>query len=327
MRDYARETEELKRVCMDILKDVDNIVAWIGDILRPYPSLLSEDNLNEIVWSPFCASSTVTYLKKHKNELLKKNIGIVVKDCDLRALNVMFQENVFDREKIVIIGMRCDGVANHLFFEDVMYVHEIKSDDKFVYVNGKMVEWSELLHTCCNTCTYSYIETKYVIGEYMRKKNNDWMHLSKINDMDYDNRRKYFIKIAERCIRCYACREICPVCTCLECAVDPIERKISPKTTPHQKTSRATWIFREKSASENIFYLLMRAIHMSGRCVRCGCCERVCPMAIPLMDIIDIVNKTVIEKYHYDAGRDPLEKPFLTFYSEKDPEDDMEGCI
>jgi coenzyme F420-reducing hydrogenase delta subunit/ferredoxin len=70
-----------------------------------------------------------------------------------------------------------------------------------------------------------------------------------------------------RCLRCNACREGCPLCTCLRCVTD--------KTRPR-------WIDASPTPAGNWLWNITRAFHQAGRCIDCGGCTAACPAGIPL---------------------------------------------
>ena len=330
MRDYRSESAALQRICGDLLADgkVDVVVAWTAgdDFPRARETAIWKDRaglLQKIVWSPFCAGSTVTYLKKNRAALAGKKVAVVVKDCDFQALNVLLQEHFLQRENLVIIGARCDGLADADIFQKPQGNDAaISSDADGVHVGKDGRRWEESGFTACLTCSYDHMKPDHVIGEYGRKKaKTEWRHLSRVLSQPPDKRREHYSGIFEKCIRCYACREVCPVCACVECAIDPGERAITPRTPPGDKACAPVWASRERHLSENAVYLTTRAMHMAGRCVRCGWCERACPVGLPLMEILDLTNDAVGRIFGYEAGKDPSAPPFLASYSESDPDD------
>ncbi len=330
MRDYRAESAQLQGKCAGLLGSgaVDVIVAWTecDDRPRVRETAIDKDRpdlVRKIIWSPFCTTSTVTFLKKNKAALAGKKIGVVVKDCDFQALNVLLQEHFLKMEDLVIIGARCDGLAeSDLFARPAAGDLSITSDEEGVGIGEERHRWDEFGFSACITCSYEHMKPDHVVGEYWRKKGKpEWRHLSRLLALPAAERRDHYAGIFESCIRCYACREVCPVCACVECAIDPGERVITPRTPPADKACAPVWATRERALSENAVYLTTRAMHMAGRCVRCGFCERACPVGLPLMEILDLSNDAARRIYGYEAGRDPKEPPFLASYAETDPDD------
>ncbi len=334
MRDYRSESAELRRVCADLLdRDaVQCIVAWTEGEDRPRvrETLIEKgraDLIQKIVWSPFCTTSNITFLKKNKAALAGRKLGLVVKDCDLAALNVLLQEHFIKREDVVTIGARCDGLAEADQFPRPQGADfPITSDAEGVSVGQERRRWEDFGFTACTTCAYDYMRPDHLIGEYGRKKGvPEWKHLARVLAQGPDGRREHYAPIFDACIRCYACREVCPVCACVECAIDPGERAITPRTAPAEKACAPQWASRERRLSENAVYLLTRTMHMAGRCIRCGWCERSCPVGLPLMELLDLSYDAAKRIYGYEAGRDPAAPPFLASYAEADPDDEGAG--
>ena len=100
--------------------------------------------------------------------------------------------------------------------------------------------------------------------------------VKEVEAMAQPERSRYFESVYAKCIRCYACRDVCPCCTCRECFVDQ---------------RRENWVGKQNNVAENRFYGLTRVMHIADRCIECGECERACPMDLPLMKL----NRKVIQ--------------------------------
>jgi ferredoxin len=70
-----------------------------------------------------------------------------------------------------------------------------------------------------------------------------------------------------------------------------------------------------------MFFHIIRAYHLTGRCIDCGECERACPVGIPLRTINRKMIKVVRESFDFKAGKDPEKKSPLTWFRQEDPED------
>lgn len=89
-----------------------------------------------------------------------------------------------------------------------------------------------------------------------------------------------------KCMKCYGCREACPLCFCEECCLEAE----GPEWVPGGYTPAAP------------FFHLTRMVHMVDACVNCGQCSEVCPCEIPVAKLWDTVNNKVREVYGYISG-------------------------
>lgn len=89
-----------------------------------------------------------------------------------------------------------------------------------------------------------------------------------------------------QCMKCYGCRNICSLCHCEACALeDPL------------------WVEPGELAPPFPAFHLIRAMHMAGRCIDCGECERACPAEIPLRELYRKLARDVEELFGYRSGR------------------------
>ncbi|MFQ5901687.1 MAG: 4Fe-4S dicluster domain-containing protein, partial [Thermodesulfobacteriota bacterium] len=109
-------------------------------------------------------------------------------------------------------------------------------------------------------------------------------------------------KEMSRCIRCYACRNVCPTCYCMHQCI--------------AQTRKPNWMSQNTGTVEKKFFQIIRAIHNAGRCTDCGECQRVCPMGIPINLINKKLGKEVLELFSYTTGIDVEEKPPLMTFRE-----------
>ena len=92
-------------------------------------------------------------------------------------------------------------------------------------------------------------------------------------------------EIFTRCLKCYRCRDVCPVCNCKVCSLEKPYYEEDPFAEPDPLMVHA-----------------IRMGHMAFSCINCGQCEDVCPMEIPLSKIFQKVQLRYREETGYVSG-------------------------
>ncbi len=111
--------------------------------------------------------------------------------------------------------------------------------------------------------------------------------MARIEAMTPEQRHEFWQAEMENCIKCYACRQACPLCYCTQCTVE---------------MNQPQWIQVASSNLGNMEWHIMRAMHLSGRCIECGECYRACPVNIPIHLLTMKLAKDVRETYGAGTG-------------------------
>jgi len=276
-------TEPLQRAAAELLNE-GKVAVVIGhsqdgeSSFSPPIFARKPEEAERLVFDDRCFGNLSVYLSKDHIRSMGK-IGIVVKGCDLRAINVLLREHVVKREDIVLIGVPCTGQGDPL-------PHK------------------------CSVCEQRNPEgCDIVVGDPVEQPQIDterrYSDASNIDAKSMEERWEFWSEQLSKCIRCHACRNVCPLCYCKRC--------ITEKTVPQ-------WIETSAHLRGNIAWNVARAFHLTGRCVNCGECERACPMDIPLGAINQKMAQLMDEWLDFRSGLSSEEKAPFTTFNVDDPE-------
>jgi len=261
------------------------------------------DDADRLTWSPFCENNLARYLRQVRD----KTAAIVAKGCDTRSIVALMNEHQVEREQVYIIGVPCQGMIDRRIVArrapgEVLAAH-LEGGELLVEGDGFALRLprSELLYRSCAACTHpNPVLHDVLLGQSVEIWAKDpYAYVREMEEKSREERAAYFSSEAQRCIRCYACRQACPMCYCEECFVD--------HTTPRWIESGVTPVGQQG-------WQIGRAYHLTGRCVNCGACERACPVEIDLVYLNGKSSKNVWEFYGFEAGITPEELPPLAIF-------------
>ena len=278
--------------------------------LRSRPCFVrKEEDVERLVWDGFCENTLAAYLPKRKEK-----VAIVAKGCDSRAVVELIKEKQAQREQVILIGVPCRGMIDRTRVEaNVAPKRILQAEERedVLILNGSDFEQalsrSDLLHDSCKTCTHpNPVLHDVLAGQPLVEKDGDsFSDIEAFDAMTSEERWAYVSKEVDKCIRCYACRNACPLCYCPECFVD---------------ASLPRWIGKSTDASDTMIFHLMRAYHLAGRCVSCGACERACPVGVDIRKLNRKLQKDVKALFGYEAGLSLDETSPLATFRPDDPE-------
>ncbi len=258
--------------------EVQRVVGWTkGEfVYDPSPATFeTPESFDNFVYNEFCGAN----LSKYLINVTKKpgKTTVFLKPCDTYSLNELLKENRVKRENVYVIGIECQGKLDNYKLEalgitsitDVGYEGEAAVFNT-LYGEKTAEKASVLLEKClsCKGKKFVIADETIVVNEMVETKNDRFSEVAKLEAMTPDERFKFWQEQLSKCIRCNACRNVCPACSCLKCVFD------NPKSGVAAKAN-------DVSFEEQLFHVI-RAFHVAGRCTDCGECSRVCPQRIPL---------------------------------------------
>ena len=298
--------------------EVQRVVGWKkGEFYYdPSPATFdSVDSLKDFVYNDFCGANLSKYLINISK--LEGKTAVFLKPCDTYSFNELVKEHRIVREKILVIAIECNGKLDNqkLLAKGIDGVTEESYDGetvnfKTIYGDATANKDDVLLEKClCCKGTKKHVamDESIIINEPTAIPNDRFAKVNELEAMTAEERYAFWKDQLSKCIRCNACRNVCPACSCVKCVFDNNDSGVSAKAN-------------DVEFEEQLFHVI-RAFHVSGRCTDCGECSRVCPQNIPLQ----LLNRKFIKDINafygdFQAGEEAEGKTPLTQFTTEDVE-------
>lgn len=279
-----------------------------------------EQLVEKLVWNAFCSNNLAVFLPKYfecnpfaRTHPPKPTIGMVVKGCDLRSVVTLVKEKQVPRENLVLIGVPCQGMIDRRKVFEAVSGNEItdyQEEDGRLHVTVRSgqtytFQKDDILQDACRDCRYPMPEgTDYLLdGSAKEPGTGGYGIIDNFEGKTVQERWNYFQQEMSKCIRCYACRQVCPTCWCKECFAEQTDLK---------------WIGMSADISDTMLFHLTRIFHQAGRCVECDACYRACPMNIDLRTFTKKIGKDVESLFEFYPDFDQETVPPISTFNETD---------
>ena len=135
----------------------------------------------------------------------------------------------------------------------------------------------------------SAVETRKKRDEAAIEAARIWQEkdFTRFKQMSSNERFDYWFGQFNECIKCFGCRDACPICYCKDCTLEADRGLVSGGEVPPDP-----------------MFPMVRAVHVMDSCVNCGQCQDACPMELPLSLLIFMLNRDLASIFKYKPGMD-----------------------
>jgi ferredoxin len=249
-------------------KTVQVVIGYeSGPTGKVRPSFISDpEKAGKLIYNDLCIQNLAVYLTKAEVRRMGK-MAIVATLPVMRSIMMLISEQQLAAENVVVLGISPDG---------------------------------KLLDIADNKVMQGYIE-KSVLANPTKYKEL----LAELNKLSPEEKFMYWQKELSKCIKCYACRQACPMCYCTRCTVE---------------VNQPQWIPVKANTHGNMEWHVLRAMHLAGRCISCGECGRACPVGIPCHLLTMHLTDQVYNYFKVYAGTSEKMSSVLSTYEPNDKE-------
>lgn len=170
------------------------------------------------------------------------------------------------------------------------------TDRKATFLEVCSDKGSDFVEQAINSGTIRVEPASGIAVDLRRKKDKeaiksarDWQErdFASLKGMSTEERFNYWFGQFSQCIKCFGCRDACPICYCKDCSLEADRGIVIGGEVP-----------------PDAMFPMIRIAHVMDSCVNCGQCQDACPMELPLSLLIFLLNRELAGIFNYEPGMD-----------------------
>ncbi len=224
--------EAMIKRAKELLADgsVNRVIGWkrgefVYDV-TPAVFDSAEELDADFVYDDFAAANVSKYLIKETKK--EGKILAFLKPCDTYSFNQLIKEHRIVRENVYVIGIpggpKLD--AEKIKAKGITGILGAKNDNGTLRIETlygeETMPYYEAVSVKCESCKSKkhmvYDELMGEEGDILQSNRFDMVE--KLENMTAQERYDFWREQLSKCIRCNACRNVCPACSCEKCIFD-----------------------------------------------------------------------------------------------------------
>ncbi len=288
---------------------------------------------------------------------IKERVGVVMRDCEIRAVVELVKLQQAKADNLLMIGMDCLGTYEVPDYAELMRGGVDVEGELLAHAADGRVQPHDgkAFRIACQMCEKfmpSHGDLRiHLLGDDPKQRIRVEVAeelatrlglepgapagarekvVAEITKRRTETRDRFFASFHERtkdigglqaylstCIRCHNCMVNCPICYCKECIF----------RTPifdHESEKYQMWAARKGAVrlpTDTLLFHITRLNHMVTSCVGCGMCDSACPSHLPIATMFRAIGQEVQALFDYVPGRSLDEPPPVATFRE----DELEG--
>ena len=230
--------ERLREKVSNLIDDLKMVIGYTKSNipLRVNPLFIEKkEEIDNLIFNNLCINNLATYSYFLSQEINGK-IGMILKPCDVKAIVQLLAEDLIDRDKIKIISVECNGVIDSKKVQkkiNGLKIASVEISDNIIKIGTSEKDFEfnieDVYAEKCYVC--SIYDKPPIFDEFIEndkkfniKQKKEYEDLLEFEKLSLEEINSFWEEEFSRCIRCYACRNICPLEICRDRCITQLDQ-------------------------------------------------------------------------------------------------------